>query len=200
MATVAHALTTLTRVKAKLGITNTSFDSVLESLIDAATDYIEGECNRRFLETTHANEVHALDSDGGKFVMLDHAPVSALTSAQYRAGNPATPSWTDFQAQDFELVGDGSSGLVRIYGGVPKGTNNVRFSYTAGYKIDFAGTHTLPFDLSNLCERLVIKMFKKREAVGKKTESAGEASVTWMNELEIEDQAVLDRYRRLFIP
>ncbi len=204
MATVPHALTTLQRVKDRLGLTSAGFDALLERLIDASTDFIESHCGRRFKENTYSNELCLMESDGGRILMLKQSPVSALSALQYRLGTPDNPSWTTYLASEFELVGDGSSGLVRIYSGVPKGTNNLRATYTAGYKIDFTNpytaTHTLPFDLSDLCERLIVKAFKKREADGKQSESAGEASVVWMQNLEPEEIATLERYRRVFLP
>jgi hypothetical protein len=204
MATVAHALTSLQRVKDRLGITVSGFDSILERMIDASTDMIESYCARRFKETVYSNELIGIESDGGRMAMLKQAPVTILLSVQYRAGTPDNPSWTPYLASDFELVGDGTSGLVRIYGGVPRGTNNLRVSYTAGYKINFADSynlaqHTLPFDLSDVCERLVVKAFKKRESAGKQAESAGEASTTWMQSFEAEELAALDRYRRVYL-
>lgn len=204
MATVAHALTSLQRVKDRLGITVSGFDSILERMIDASTDMIESYCARRFKETVYSNELIGIESDGGRMAMLKQAPVTVLSSVQYRAGTPDNPSWTPYLASDFELVGDGTSGLVRIYGGVPRGTNNLRVSYTAGYKINFADSynlaqHTLPFDISDVCERLVVKAFKKRESAGKQAESAGEASTTWMQSFEAEELAALDRYRRVYL-
>ncbi len=204
MATVAHALTSLQRVKDRLGITVSGFDSILERVIDASTDMIESYCARRFKETVYSNELTGIESDGGRMAMLKQAPVTVLSSVQYRAGTPDNPSWTPYLASDFELVGDGTSGLVRIYGGVPRGTNNLRVSYTAGYKINFADSynlaqHTLPFDISDVCERLVVKAFKKRESAGKQAESAGEASTTWMQSFEAEELAALDRYRRVYL-
>lgn len=204
MATVAHALTSLQRVKDRLGITVVGFDALLERMIDASTDMIESYCARRFKETAYSNELVGVESDGGRMAMLKQAPVTVLTSVQYRAGTPDNPSWTSYLASDFELVGDGTSGLVRIYGGVPRGTNNLRVSYAAGYKINFAdpynaAQHTLPFDVSDLCERFVVKAFKKRESSGKQTESAGEASTSWMPSFEAEELAALDRYRRVYL-
>lgn len=204
MATTAYALTSLQRVKDRLGLTSAGFDSLLERLINASTDLIESYCDRRFKEATYANELYLIEADGARMVMLKQAPVTALTSLQYRAGVPTIPSWTDFLPVEFELVGDGTSGLIRIYGGVPRGTNNIQASYTAGYKIDFAHDtdltkHNLPFDLSDLCERIAIKAFKKRESVGKSREQAGEAMAMWMETLEPEEQLSLDRYRRVYL-
>ncbi|MFA6429753.1 MAG: head-tail connector protein [Patescibacteria group bacterium] len=206
MAATIHprALTTLARVKARLGISVSTLDDLLTEMISAATDLIESYCDRKFKSDTYTSEVYGLDVEDGHFVALKQAPVTALTTAQYRAGTPDVPAWTSYLASEFELVGDGRAGLVRIYGGVPTGTNNVRFTYTAGYLIDFTNEgditkHTLPFDVSDLCERIVIRLFKRREDVGKTTVSAGEASVSYRASFDEEDKMTLERYRRVVL-
>ncbi len=201
-AAYAHALTTQQRIKDRLAITGANFDSLFLRLINAVTDFIEGECGgRRFLETVYTSEVYSVHARKQEYVLLKQSPVSVLTSAQYRAGTPSTPNWTSFIVDEYELLEDGKSGLVRIYGGVPYGTNAVRFTYTAGYKIDFpnfgTATHTLPADLTDLCERLVTKLFKKREAEGKAVENFEGGGATWKELLDESDQAIIARYRRL---
>lgn len=202
MPVVDYALTTKTRVKDRLTITGTNFDALLDRLISATTDFIEGECGgRRFKKTTYTSEIYSVHARKQEYILLKQAPVSVLTSAQYRAGTPSTPNWTNFIADEFELLEDGKSGLVRIYGGAPYGVNAVRFTYDAGYLIDFASevppNHTLPQDLTDLCERLVIKLFKKRESEGKQSEGFEGGSVTWKELLDESDQAIIARYRRL---
>lgn len=198
---ISYALTTRQRVKDRLSITATSFDTLIDRLISAVTDFIEGECNRRFKETTYSNEIYSVYGANPQYVFLRQAPVSALTSFQYAAGTPSNKSWTNFVADDYELLEDGKSGIIRVYGGIPRGVNTIRATYTAGYKIDFpnagSATHTLPFDLSDLCERLTIKFMKKREAEGRQTETYEGGNVTWKELLDESDKAVLNRYRRL---
>ena len=54
MSTLAYALTTKEKVKAYLEITDASKDTIIETLIDQVTDFIEGYCGgRRFLESTY---------------------------------------------------------------------------------------------------------------------------------------------------
>lgn len=204
MATVAYALTTVQRVKDRLGITTSGFDTLFERLVNATTDFIESQCSRRFKETSYTNEICLVECEGARMLMLKQAPITALSSFQYRAGVPTNPSWTNFLPVEYEIVGDGSSGLIRIYGGIPRGTNNIQASYVAGYKIDFehetdATKHTLPFDLTDLCERFIVKAFKKRESMGKLREAAAEAMVIWFEKIEPEDQLTLDRYTRVYL-
>lgn len=204
MALVNHALTTLSRVKARLNISVTTFDTVLEELINAMTDWVENYCGRRFKETAYSNEVYDggnLDGLKKRWLILKNAPVSgSLTSFQYMAGVPSTPYWTDFLRDDYDI--NTTDGIIRMFNVLPNGFRNIRVSYTAGYKIDFANEtdtakHTLPFDLSALIERLTIREFKRREAVGKATESVGDGSITWRDGLEKEDLEVLEKYRRV---
>lgn len=197
-----HSLTNLTRVKNRLTLDTPAFDAVLERMIGAVTDRVEGECNRRFKSTTYTSEVYSYDEGTQRrYVFLNQTPVTALTSLSYRAGTPSNPSWTAFGADDYELMGDGKSGLVRVYGGIPRGVNTVRATYTAGYLIDWDNItdttkHTLPFDLTDLCERMVVKEFKKRESEGRSAESFEGGSVTWEKLLNDDDKEIVNRYRR----
>ena len=197
----SYALTTVARVKTRLSIDSTGFDTLLLYIINSVTDFIESECNRRFKETTYTNEIYSITNDGNGFLVLKQTPVSAVSSLQFRAGLKSNSNWTDFVSDDWELMEDGSSGIIQIYGALIQGLNSVRATYTAGYKINFANygdnsTHTLPADVSDLAERMVVKLFKRREAEGKQREDFNSGSVIWKEILSPEDGMTLTRYRR----
>lgn len=199
---VGYALTTKNRIKDRLQLTTAQHDVLFDRLISAITDYIEAECNRRFKQQAYANEVYSVYGAPQDYILLKQAPVLTLSAAQYRAGTPSNPNWTNFIADQFELLEDGKSGIVKIYGSAPKGANILRFTYTAGYLIDFDNVgdttkHTLPLDLTDLAERLAIKLFKKRDAEGKASESYQGGSVTWNELLDDVDKQMIARYRRL---
>lgn len=193
-----HALTTLARVKDQLAITVSNHDTILTRIINEMTDFIESQCSRRFKTTTYTNEIYS--SPGGNSLMLRQAPVTALTTFEYSAGYPSNKVWTSFLATEYELSDDGKSGIV--VGSMPAGSNRLRATYTAGYLIDWgnagSATHTLPSDLTGLCERLVIRRFKKKEAEGKSSESFEGSSVSWDTKLNEEDTFIINRYKRLF--
>jgi hypothetical protein len=166
------------------------------------TDFIEGECNRRFKETTYTNEVYSIQGQGNNFLNLKQSPVSSVTSLQYRAGLKSNPNWTEFAADDWELLEDGVSGIIELHGSFPQGGNGIRASYVAGYKINFSNygdmnTHTLPADLTDLTERLAIKLFKRRESEGKEREVMGNSMTIWKDLLGPEDQETINKYRRV---
>jgi hypothetical protein len=198
-AILAYALTTVARVKTRLTITVNNHDTPLLYLINSVTDFIEGECNRRFKETTYTNEVYS--PQGGRFIVLKQSPVSSISSVQYRVGLKSNPTWTDFNADDWELMEDGQSGMIEAHG-ILHGTNLFRVTYVAGYKINFTNygdnnTHTLPADITDLCERLVVRWFKRRESGGKQSEGLQGGSINWKDELDSEDKATLARYKRI---
>lgn len=197
-----RALTNLERVKTRLGIDNAKNDTLIERLIMGVTDHLESLCNRKFGEATYTNEVYSVPNSSMDMLALKQTPVTTLTSLSYRLGTPSAPAWTPYLVDDYELINDGKSGLVRVYGGIYRGSNTIRATYTAGYKIDFGfptdtTKHTLPFDLSDLAERLITKRLKKREHEGKLNESFDGGTVTWDAFIDAGDREIVNRYTRL---
>src|SRR5882757_208087 len=124
------ALTTLQRVKDRLQITLNDSDAVLTRMINAASAYIERECGKsgpekypndgHFIRKTYTNEVYSVFGARQEFLVLRNAPASALTSFQWRAGTVTNPNWTDFTPDQYELVEEGTAGLIRVYGPMPR--------------------------------------------------------------------------------
>lgn len=206
MATVTYALTSFARVKTRLDITVTGMDNTLEFLTYAVTDFLEKFCQRRFKETTYTQELYdgsSVDGQGRKkYLILKNAPVSSITAVQYRAGTRSSPSWTDFLTDDYEPMNN--EGMLYFPAGMPAGLQNIRVSYVAGYKIDFASqanflndtNHTLPYVLTDLAERLVIRLFKKRESEGRSQETLNNSSINWSELMTDGDWQLLSPYMR----
>lgn len=204
---LSYALTSLDRVKDRLGIemAKTGNDMIIKRMINGVTNYIEKQCNRRFLQTTYTNEVYSVANKSLGVLLLKNAPVTALTSFQYRQGTIDTPAWTNYNVADYELIGDGSTGMIKVYNYLFPGINNIRVSYTAGYKISFKDMgdetlHNLPSDISDLAEKLVVKAFQRKLHPGKSSESFNGNSITWSKEFDPEDLQTLGQYRRFITP
>ena len=201
--TFPRALTTSAKIKSQLGISVSDFDAILEGFIASASMFIENECNTRFKRATYTQEIYnGSYPDGSKksVLVLKNAPLVQVTAFQYRTGNKDNPNWVDLPTINFQEIPESAS----IQANIPAGIQNIRVSYVAGYLIDFTDIyddtkHTLPFDISDLCERLVIRRFKKRESEGRSSESFNNSSITWSTELDAVDKAVLENYRRIFI-
>lgn len=205
MAAVTYALTTEARIKTRLGITQSGFDTLIKRLMYGVTDFIEKEAGgRRFKETTYTQELY----DGSPlndedtvvpYLVLKNAPVGTISALQYRTGSRSLPTWVDVATDDYEPRSP--EGILRFWGGVPKGVRNIRITYTAGYKVDFSNEfddtlHTLPYEITDLAERLVVKRFKKREKEGVSRESFGESSLDWKELLDADDKATIMQYTR----
>jgi hypothetical protein len=194
MALSTKALTTVARVKLKLNISNTTHDAVLENLIEGVSAFIASFCNRDFEHQTYENKIYNGD-DFKKILFLEGQPVTALTSVEYRIGTVSAPGWEAFDPNYFEL--DPDLDAVLFYGGVPKGKRNIRINYAGGYEIDFDDpeNHTLPFDLSDTAENLVVKAFLKRNSHGKSNEAFDGASITWKDQMAQEHVSTLTKYQ-----
>jgi len=131
-----YALTTVARVKTRLGITVSANDTQLLRLINAVTDLIEGETGRRFLRGTVTSEVHEIRG-ATDMIPVKQIPLISVTSVQYSTGIGSNRTWTTLDTSLYEIIGDGKSGLIKVWGGLGRGVNSVRVTYVGGYLIDF---------------------------------------------------------------
>ena len=129
--------------------------------------------------------------------------ISGLINLQWRAGTPSNPNWTSFIADQFELVEQGHSGIVRVYGVMPRIYNNmIRATYVAGFPYDWQnagnniGTHQVPGDLTDTCENVVVRVFKRRLLAGQASENIQGATISWRNDFDIQDKVVINHYKR----
>jgi hypothetical protein len=149
----SFALTSVSDVKETLGISasNTAQDNLIKRKINQATDIIEGYCllpyNHHFARATYANEV--FDASQSNFLTLNMAPVTAVSSFQYRNGVDNTDSWTSFDAQDYFMDTDTGSLLLNF--NAWGGWSSYRVSYTAGFD-------PIPQDLAEACATLAAQM------------------------------------------
>lgn len=189
----------------------TAFDAVLVRMINYATNYIQNECGRCFVQQTYVNDTYSIGNARQSILQLRNYPVFSITSFQYRAGTPTNPSWTDFIGDQFELIDPRTdpvsgtvwypSGQIRVYGVLPQLTSNmIRASYVGGYPVNWANpedhnTHWLPGDITSVCENLVTRRFLRRQAAGKNGQTIDGATINWRNALDQEDLDVLGQYK-----
>ena len=206
---LAYSLTTVARVKTRIGIDSsvTGFDGLIQSLINGVTDFLESQCDRHFKEKSYTDELYSM-SEGQSTIFVKNFPVSAVTKLEYRTGLKSNPNWTEFLEDEWEILEDGETGiikLVNIFGNV-RGINHIRVAYTAGYKINFANygdagdatpTHTLPADVTDLAERMVVRMYNRKDNEGKGSSSFNGANTTWKEALTDDDKEIIARYSRV---
>jgi len=129
--------------------------------------------------------------------------VTGLMSYQWRSGTPSAPFWTPFIQDQSEIIEQGRAGIIRTYGQLPYiYSNMLRATYIAGFPVDWqnAGngtTHRLPADLTNTCENICVRTFKRLPLAGQASENIQGATVAWRNDYDAEDKQVIANYTRV---
>ncbi|MEP2085069.1 MAG: hypothetical protein ABJP87_04405 [Bauldia litoralis] len=275
---MSDALTTKERVKDRLKITSTDFDDLFDRLIVSTTARMSKMCNRRFLQATYTNQLcDGADIYGSRMPMLilKNAPVHSIESVQYKTGANSGPTWYSYTVDDYDV--DMDLGILYLKGTLPRGKQNIRVTYTAGWSgtnigidtylwvfnstptgsvngsnltftlaanadqiivyadgirvsaaniaftggtatftlaagqapystiaVDYKPTSavtnedsTVPEDLAEVCEEVVVRLFKRRDSEGRAQESFNESSITWnTNVFTKENLATIKNYRR----
>ena len=201
MATVPYAITTTERVKAQLSLKDVDVarDTYLDSLVAAVTDSIENYCGgRRFAATDY---VEVYDTYVSNKIFLRQRPVNTVTSVEYRAGLPASPTWVTYNANSYLTYL--KAGFINFFSKFVAFPQAFRVTYNAGYLIDWAHEydatkHTLPHDLTTVATELVARKYNQRFSSGIYTESTEGQSITYESDkyaLQDDHKAVLNGYK-----
>lgn len=205
----AYVLTTVARLKSYLGITVTTHDSLLGLLIDAVTDFIEDECDRRFKQTDYTNV--KLDGEGNNQLLLPNWPVvSGETFTLYKRrstsgyGSDDAADWDAIDSNDYRL--DLEAGIINANFKFSEGFQNYKVNYTAGYNFVNTGESLITLasvklsDLELIAWKLVGREFQKRKGTGDiRKMSLYNLSVEFDKEAYSDDEIkqVLEKYQRV---
>ena len=106
--------------------------TLLTNLLEAASDLVDNYCDQSF---TSASATEYYDGNGLKWIIVDRAPITAITSLTITDDND-----TDHTIATTDLSYDGSTGKVQFkptvssaYDYFLPGFQNVTIVYTAGY-------------------------------------------------------------------
>jgi hypothetical protein len=200
----AYALTTVARLKAFIGIDVTTYDSVLEVIIDAVTDYVENECDRRFKQTAYTGTI--IDGEGKSSVVLPQWPVkngATLTFYEREGGNYGDNNWDTLSSDKYRV--DEDSGIVNSNFRLSNGFQNYKIDYTAGYDFEnVTGTlKTLASvglsDLELVVWKLCSRAYNERKSGGNiASMRLYNYSVSFSKEAYSDDEIkeVLNKYKR----
>jgi len=134
----AYALTTVARLKSFLGITVATHDTLLETIIDSVTDFVENECGRRFKKTAYDGTI--INGLGAKELLLPQWPVVSgeTFNLWYRdSGTYGGTSWKLVSTSDYRK--DEEAGIISAVGEFYKGFQNYKVQFTAGYDFENVG-------------------------------------------------------------
>lgn len=182
--------TTKEKIKQRLQIdeNDSNVDDLIENLIGQATQRIEQYCNREFESKKRAGIY--LTAYSPYILRPDVTPIESIQSIETTTDYE---TWQEVDKSKYTIVDT----IIRLTNGtLPTGNKRVRLAYTAGYTIDFDGEdHTLPADIQEVCEHVVIREYNKRSTEGQTSTSFGESRTTWGKSLNAEDRETLDKYR-----
>lgn len=144
-------LTTLDRVKTELGLTTTTVDDLLQSLITASSRQIMTQCARRFKQSTITKR---FNGDATYGIALPNGPVTDVASVYIdgnlipESGGPGDVGWT--------LMNDRVELLGYVF---TVGVANVEITYTCGWA-------TVPEDIERAAIELTTWAYQNRNHIG----------------------------------
>lgn len=143
MALNPNALITVAEAKTYLKVENALENSLIETLINSATDTIEYDSNTCIKATDITDEVY--NGEGDSFLVLRNHPVNSLSAVSI---NDETIPLESFNHAP-------GTGILVYKGTFPKGIGNVKVSYNAGHT-------TIPGRYKTWCLQLVSDYYEGR--------------------------------------
>lgn len=193
MAAHARALTTVADFKTYKGISVSTYDTLLETLLNACTIWMEKYVGRRIKnDDSSITEYY----DGGLYgedrqsIFLKNWPVVSVTSVSYSLEDDlSNPTYQAYSSStDYKTI------LARgeiYFPGTPivSGQGNIKVVYKAGYAVA-----DIP-DLVMVQKQLIARAFDKRKAQGRANESVGGGSIQWEDFLDVQAREILNSYK-----
>ena len=185
---MSDVLTTLPAVKEYLGITVSTYDTLIEGFIHRATDMIENYCSRHFRAADYT-EYH--DGRGLAELYPNEYPVNSVSHIY------DDPDWvwgtdTEVDSDDYRIRDNAV--IVLKSGTFSDDVQNIKLEYNAGYS-------TIPEDLAQACIEQCAWMFRQSaegaSLLGVTAKSHADGSVSYTaQDLLPQVRRVLEKYRK----
>lgn len=172
-----------TDVKAYLGITAVTDDSLLTQLIASESAFIESWTNRTFNVTTQTD---IFSGGGGQEHTFKFFPVVSVTSLAINGTViPAAATINDYGYMVFD------DRLLLIGYNFGWGKRSCIVQYSAGYS-------AIPLEIKQACIEMVSIRYKERDRVGLNSKSmAGETTAYNVKALPDHVKSILNQYKRV---
>jgi len=169
--------TTTAAVKAYLGLSVTTDDALIGSLVTAVSAWMVSYMSRNISAATY---VETKDGSGGKNMTFGAYPITALGSMT-----------VDGVVVNSQYLRFKQAMITRTDGYVFPIGSEVEVTFTAGYA-------TIPADIAQACVEIVAWRYKERERIGQSSKSAGGAETVSYQTKDVPASAktVLDQYKR----
>lgn len=203
------ALVTNTQIKDFLGISASTWDTLLTTLSSRAQAMVDRYCNRTLGSASYTEDISGM---GMPYLIVRHTPITTLTSVSSLDRDTAgTETATAISVGSYRY--DAETGCISLinsrgiwrdddgyYAAAPRsvlsprfepGFKNYRVVYTAGYT-----TGTVPADITDAIIQIAAELFKMRQInPGMAAEAIGGPSYSAKTEAEM-----MERHMRLLAP
>lgn len=176
-------LTTLASVKQYLGIAGTADDALLNSLISAASGYIEQWTNRSF---SVVDASMSFDGTGGAFAYARVRPVQSVSLVSIDGRD--IPVSTGANSSGYYFTEDGIGLRGYRFTRVP-GAANVQINYRGGMA-------SVPLEIAQACNEMVAIRYKERDRIGISSKGlAGESTSYTVKDMPDSVKTILGNYK-----
>ena len=154
---------TVTDAKKHLRVTDNESNSTIESLVAAATKFVQNKTRRQLINATYRVSMRQFPMGGG-VIELPRSPASSVTSIAYIDENGVSQTWS---SSNYILDSDSEPGRIteayeQNYPSTRIQDGGVLITYVAGYG---AASTDVPDDLIHAVKLILGHWFENREAV-----------------------------------
>ena len=177
-------------VKKRIGLETNGFDNLIESLIESSTAYISRLCSTELLAKDYVEYYTSVPK-----LILRHGFINGDITVEIDGA-------TLVKEDDYKV--DNRLGIIYFLYPVGETVKDTKVSYNAGFTVDYdqvtgepTSSDNLPSELRDLCETIVIRKFKKRESLGRDSESFDGSSVKWSEDISKDEKKMLRAFSRV---
>ena len=187
-------LAQLTTVKTRLGITDTTDDTLLTNFIESASARFDAECHRSL-----ERAVNAVEEFSGDVTEIRVARYPIESVSQFHLKSNETDGWQLQSDMDY-LLRRGC--VISLAGALGSQRQQCKVTYTGGYVLPGttpgAGQTALPDDLEHACVEQVAYWYQNRHRLGLLSVPADGRTFYQLAKIDLLPQveAVLKRYER----
>lgn len=188
MALESSTFVTVADIKAALDISETTWDPIIEALINQCSRFVSNYCGGRTFIVPTDDTVEYFDG-GRDSLFVKNFPVVSITGIYYRTGDFDAPTWNAYSSKT-DYILNAKTGEIKMLA-CQYGTQNIKVTYKGGY----ANIAAVPSDLKLAVTQAVSKEFGRRKSAGLNSESVGGASISWNPKHDEMLLNILDNYR-----
>lgn len=194
---ISNGYCTLAEVKARLGLSDTTDDTILEAVVEAASRKIDLATGRRFWKDASDTTRYYTAETGSELAIDDLATLTSLAT-DVSGDRTYTDSWTstDYDLLPYEQLLAGRTWPYTRIEVTPRGQKSFPAGLRKGVKIVGAwGWPAVPDDIAEACLILSARLFKRKDAPFGM--AGGEMTMTRLPRLDPDVAALVRPFARI---